>query len=71
MDQLQIVMKNYGFNSDFANVDMDLEKKESLLPKYQFPSMKKYSGTDDHYLHLKQYVTYMKATGLSKAQIIR
>ena len=56
-------MKNYGLNSDFANVDLDLEKKESLPPKYQFPSMKMYYGTDDPHLHLKQYVIYMNATG--------
>ena len=33
--------------------------------------MRKYSGTDDPHLHLKQYVTYMKATGLTKAQIVK
>ena len=71
MDQLQTTMKNYKLNPDFANVDMNLEKKESLPPKYQILSMKKYSSTNDPHLHLKQYVTYMKATGLSKAQIIR
>ena len=71
MDQLQTAMKNHGLNPEFANMDLDLEKKESLAPKYQFPSMKKYSDIDDPHLHLKQYVIYMKATGLSKAQIIR
>ena len=33
--------------------------------------MKKYYGIDDPHLHLKQYIIYMKATGLSKAQIIK
>ena len=33
--------------------------------------MRKYSDTDDPHLYLKQYVTYMKATWLSKAQIIK
>ena len=33
--------------------------------------MKKYYGTNDPHLYLKQYVTYMKATGLSKAQIVK
>ena len=71
IDQLQTVMKNHGINPDFANVNLDLEKKEPLPPKYQFPNMEKYSGIDDPHLHLKQYVTYMKATGLSNTQIIR
>ena len=69
--QLQTAIKNHGLNHDFANVDLDLEEKESLPSKYQFPSMKKYYGTDDPHLYLKQYVTYIKGTELSKAQIIR
>ena len=64
-------MKNHGINPDFANVNLDLEKKEPLSSKYQFPSMKKYSVTDDPHLYLKQYVIYMKATGLSNNHIIR
>ena len=71
MDPLQTVMKNYGLNPDFANVDLDLEVEELLHSKYKFPSIKKYYGIDDLHLHLKQYVTYMKATRLSKAQIIK
>ena len=53
MDQLQTKMKNHGLNPNFVNVDLDLEKRESFPPKYQFPSMKKYSGIDDPHLHLK------------------
>ena len=33
--------------------------------------MRKYSGTNDPHLHLKQYVTYMSATELTNAQIVR
>ena len=33
--------------------------------------MKKYYGTDCPHLHLKQYVTYMKDTELSEAQIVK
>ena len=52
--------------------DMILDEEDDPLPqKYKFPSMRKYSGTDDPHLHLKQYVTYMKPIGLSKAQIIK
>ena len=71
MDQLQTAMKSYGLNSDITNMDLDLGEKEPLPPKYQFPSMKKYFGTDDPHLHLKQYVTYMHGTGLSNAQIVK
>ena len=67
MAQLQTTLKSHGLNPNFAELDLDLKKKEPLPPKYKFPNMKKYSGTDDPHLHLKQYVTYMKATELSKA----
>ena len=33
--------------------------------------MKKYTGTEDPYLHLKQYVTYSSATELTNAQIVK
>ena len=55
---------------DYADLTLD-EEDDPLPRKYKFPNMKKYCGTDDPHLHLKQYVTYMKATGLSKAQIIK
>ena len=71
MDQLQIAMKNHGLNPDFIDLDLDLDEEESFPLKYKFPNMKKYSSTYDPYLHLKQYVTYMKATGLFKAQIVK
>ena len=71
MNKLQTTLKKHGLNPNFTNLDIDLEERESLSPKYQFPSMKKYSGIDNPHLHLKQYVTHMKATGLSKAQIIK
>ena len=52
--------------------DLNLDEKDDPLPrKFKFPSMKKYFGTEDPYLHLKQYVTYMKATELTKAQIVK
>ena len=72
MAQMQIMMKENGMTIPMDYTDLTLDEEEDPLPrKYKFPSMKKYSGTDDPHLHLKQYVTYMKATGLSKAQIIR
>ena len=65
-------MKKHGLNPDFTDLDdLDLEEKELLPLKYKFPNMKKYSGTDDYHLHLKQYIIYMKATGLYKAQIVK
>ena len=71
VDQLQIALKKHGLNPNFFDLDLDLKKEEPLPPKYKFPNMKKYSGTDDPHLHLKQYVTYMKATELSEAQIVK
>ena len=52
--------------------DLILDEEDDPLPqKFKFPSINKYSGTDDPHLHLKQYVTYMKATGLSEVQIVK
>ena len=67
VDQLQIALKEHGLNPNFVNLDLDLKKEEPLPPKYKFLNMKKYFSTDDPHLHLKQYVTYMKAIELFKA----
>ena len=72
MAQMQIMMKENGMTTPMNYTNLTLDEEDDPLPhKYKFPSMKKYSGTDDPHLHLKQYVTYMKATGLSKSQIIK
>ena len=72
MTHVQTMMKENRIDAplDYANLSLERED-EPLPPKYRFPNMKKYSGTDDPHLHLKQYVTYMKATELSEAQIVR
>ena len=52
--------------------DLNLNEEDDPLPrKFKFYNMRKYSRTDDPHLHLKQYVTYMKAIGLTKAQIVK
>ena len=52
--------------------DLGLYKGDDPLPrKFKFSDMRKYSGNDDPHLHLKQYVTYMSATELTNAQIIK
>ena len=72
MAQVQMMMKEKGMVAPADYVDLTLDEEDDPLPsKFKFPNMKKYSGVDDSYLHLKQYVTYMKATGLSKAQITK
>ena len=72
MTQMQIMIKENGMTTPMDYADLTLDDEDDPLPrKYKFLSMKKYSGTDDPHLHLKQYVTYMKPTGLSKAQIIK
>ena len=72
MAQMQMMMKENGMTTPVDYADLTLDEEDDPLPrKYKFPNMKKYSGTDDPHLHLKQYVTYMKPTGLSKAQIIK
>ena len=52
--------------------DLDLYKGDDPLPrKFKFPDMRKYSGNDDPYLHLKQYMTYMSVTKLTNTQIVK
>ena len=72
MAQVQMMMKEKGIATptDYADLTLD-EKDDPLPPKFKFLNMKKYSRIDDPHLHLKQYATYMKATGLSKAQITK
>ena len=52
--------------------DLDLYKGSDPLPKkLKFPDIKKYTGTKDSHLHLKQYVTYLSAMELTNAQIVK
>ena len=55
---------------DYTYLNLD-EKDDPLPRKFKFPNMRKYSRTDDPHLYLKQYVTYMKATWLTKVQIVK
>ena len=72
MAQMQSMMKEKGLatSMDYSDLSLDGEG-DPLHLKLKFPNMKKYSGTDDPHLHLKQYTTYMKSTGLTKAQIVQ
>ena len=72
MARVQMMMKEKGIATPADYADLTLDEEDDPLPsKFKFPNMKKYSGIDDAHLHLKQYATYMKATGLSKAQITK
>ena len=66
LDQLQTIME---LNLDF--IDLHLEEEELLYLKFKFLELNKYSGTNDPYLYLKQYITYVKAIGLTKTQIVK
>ena len=72
MAQMQMQMKEKGIDAPLDYTDLDLYKGSDPLPrKFKFPNMKKYSGTDDPHLHLKQYMTYMSATELTNSQITK
>ena len=43
----------------------------TLPRKFKFPDIRKFTGTEDPHFHLKQYVTHMKVTDLTKTQIIK
>ena len=65
-------MKKKGMEAPLDYTDLDLQKGNAPLPrKFKFPDIRKYSGNDNPHLHLKQYVTYMSATKLTNAQIIK
>ena len=54
MIQMQIMIKEKGMTTLTDYTDLTLDEEDDPLPqKYKFPSMKKYSGTDDPHLHLK------------------
>ena len=70
--EMQIQMKKKGMEAPLDYTDLDLHKGNDPLPrKFKFPNMRKYSGNDNPRLHLKQYVTYMSATELTNAQIVK
>ena len=70
--QMQIMMKEKGMDTLMDYTYLNLDEEDDPLPqKFKFPNMRKYSETDNPHLYLKQYVTYMKATGLTKVQIIK
>ena len=72
MAQMKMQMKEKGIDAPLDYTDLDLYKGSDPLPrKFKFPDMNKYSGTEDPHLHLKQYVTYLSATELTNAQIIK
>ena len=72
MAQMQMQMEEKGIDAHLDYTNLDLYKGSDPLPKkFKFPDMKKYTGTEDPYLHLKQYVTYSSATELTNAQIVK
>ena len=69
---MKMQMKEKGIDEPLDYTDLDLYKGSDPLPrKFKFPDMKKYSGTEDPHLHLKQYVTYLSVTELTNAQITK
>ena len=72
MAQMKLMMKEKGIKSPMDYTGLDLDEGGDPLPqKFKFLNIKKYSGTDDPHLHLKQYVTYMRTIKLTKPQIVK
>ena len=72
MAQMKLKMKEKGIDSPKDYTDLDLDEGGDPLPrKVKILDMKKYSGTDDPHLHLKQYMTYMRAIELTKPEIVK
>ena len=67
---MQMMMKEKGIDTSMDYADLD-EVDDPLPPKFKFLNMKKFTNTDDPHLHLKQFATYMKAMGLTRAQIVK
>ena len=69
---MQMQMRKKGIDAPLDYTDLDLYKgSDPLSKKFKFPDMRKYTGTEDSYLHLKQYVTYLSETELTNAQIVK
>ena len=65
-------MKENLIDTPLDYTGLNLYKGSDPLPqKFKFSDMKKYSGTDDPHLYLKQYVTYLSAIELTNAQITK
>ena len=69
--RIKLLMKGKGMDAFMDYSDMDFDNEEPLLKKFKFPDMKKYSGTKDPYLHLKQFITHIKITELTKSHILK
>ena len=52
MARMQMMMKEKGIDTAMDYADLD-EGDDPLPPKFKFPNMKKFTGTDDLHLHLK------------------
>ena len=68
---MQLIMKEKGMDTSLDYSDLDLVDEDPLPKKFKFPDMKKYFGSEDPHLYLKQYIIYMILTGLTKAQIVK
>ena len=67
MAQMQLMMKKKGTDAPINFSDLSLGEDDDPLPqKFRFSDMKKFTCIEDPHLHLKQYVTHMRTTGLSK-----
>ena len=61
-----IVQVQMMMNAPIDSADLNLDGDDDPLPlKFKFLDMKKFNGTDPH-LHLKQFVSHMRLTGLTK-----
>ena len=66
------MMKEKGIDAHLDYTNLSLERDDDPLPrKFKFPDIRKFTGTEDLDPHLNQYVTNMKATDLTKTQIIK
>ena len=65
MTHVQTMMKEKGIDAPLDYTNLSLERDDEPLPlKFKFPDIRKFTGMEDPHLHLKQYVTHMKATDL-------
>ena len=69
---VQTMMKEKGIDAPLDYTNLSLERDDEPLPrKFKLPNIRKFTRMEDPHLHLKQYVTYMKATNLTETQIIK
>ena len=70
-EQMELITREMkGKHEDLLDYDI-MAFEEQLHVEFKMPIMTKFNGNGDPMVHLRQYVSIMSATGLSKYQVLK